>query len=292
MKKLASLVLLLVLLSTLLTACAFAEGKLIMTSFYPVYILAQNVLNGVEGVTVKNLTAPTTGCLHDYQLLAGDVRALSSADALITNGAGMEHYLDTLTSQLPALPIVDCSEGIELLPDEHEGEMNAHIWLDAQNAAKMVENMSAQLCAIFPDSAEQIASNAAEYAASLRALDGEIRQSLQNLASRDIVTFHEAFPYFAKAYDLNVVAVVVVEADEALSPRRLAAVMDAVRAAGNPPLFTEPQYASDAAVAIHNETGAPIYALDPLVTGDGAMTAYQDVMRKNAQVLLDALGAQ
>lgn len=290
MKKAVALLLLIALLAPTLAACALAEEQLVMTSFYPVYVLAQNVLAGVEGVTVKNLAAPTTGCLHDYQLLAGDVRALSTADALLINGAGMEQYLDDLTAQLPDLPVVDCSAGVALLPDEHEGEMNAHIWLDAQNAARMVDNMGDGLCALFPESADVIAENAKAYAASLRALDEEIKQTLDVLASRDIVTFHEAFPYFAKAYGLNVVAVVTVEADEALSPRRLAAVVDAVRAAGNPPLFTEPQYAPDAAVAIHQETGAPIFALDPLVTGDGAATAYQDVMRANADALLKALG--
>ncbi len=292
MKKSVSLLILCALLALPLSSCAIAEEKLIMTSFYPVYVLAQNVLADVGGVTLKNMTAPTTGCLHDYQLLAGDVRALAQADALVINGAGMEHYLDALTAQLPGLNIVDCSTGIELMPDEHEGEMNAHIWLDAQNAARMAENMGEALAALLPGQADKIKANAAEYAAALRALDEEIKQTLDALAARDIVTFHEAFPYFAEAYGLNVVAVVTVEADEALSPRRLAEVIDLVRAAGNPPLFTEPQYAPDAAVAIHNETGAPIYALDPLVTGEGDRTAYQDVMRENARVLLEALGTK
>ena len=69
----------------------------------------------------------------------------------------------------------------------------------------------------------------------------------------------------------------------------LAEVVDAVKAAGCPPLFTEPQYESAAVQAVSQETGAPVYALDPLVTGDGAMTAYQDVMRANLAVLQDAL---
>ena len=291
MKKILALALILALLSSALTSCALAEEKLVMTSFYPIYLIARNVLHDVEGVRLQNLTAPTTGCLHDYQLLAGDVRALAEADALVINGAGMEHYLDALTAQLPALPLVDCSLDIALLPDEEDGGMNAHIWLDPQNAAKMTENMAAGLAEILPEHAAQIHQNAAAYAETLRALDAEIRESLKDLASRDIVTFHEAFPYFAQAYDLNVVAVVAVEADEALSPRELSLVADKILAAGCPPLFTEPQYAADAAVILHNETGAPVFELDPLVTGDGALSAYEDGMRKNAETLKPALGA-
>ena len=82
---------------------------------------------------------------------------------------------------------------------------------------------------------------------------------------------------------------VALEPDEPLSPRMLAEVVDAVKAAGCPPLFTEPQYESAAVQAVSQETGAPVYALDPLVTGDGAMTAYQDVMRANLAVLQEAL---
>ena len=110
------------------------------------------------------------------------------------------------------------------------------------------------------------------------------------LTRRQIVTFHEAFPYFAAAYDLEVVAVVALEPDEPLSPRMLARVVEQVRAAGNPPLISEPQYEGSALRAVAQETGAPVYELDPLVTGDGALTAYEDVMRKNAQTLIEALG--
>ena len=75
-----------------------------------------------------------------------------------------------------------------------------------------------------------------------------------------------------------------------MNPAMLAEVVAAVRAAGNPPLFSEPQYENAALKAVAQETGAPVYELDPLVTGDGAKTAYQDVMRKNLAVLQEALG--
>ena len=74
------------------------------------------------------------------------------------------------------------------------------------------------------------------------------------------------------------------------STESLKEVIEKVKAAGNPPLFSEPQYENAALRTVAQETGAPVYELDPLVTGDGAKTAYEDVMRKNLQVLLEALG--
>lgn len=292
------------MLLTLLLCCgcgAQAEETRLVASFYPVYILAENVLRDVPGVTLTSMTAPSTGCLHDYQLLTSDMRALSGAAAFLINGAGMEAgFLPEIQAQLPQLAIVDCSPGVALIaedeehahehPDHDHGEYNAHIWLDPQNAIQMVRNLESGLSALLPQQAEKIRQNAEEYIARLEAVDAELAAAIAALPRKQIVTFHEAFPYFAKAYGLEVVAVVALEPDEPLSPRMLAEVVEAVRAAGNPPLFADPQYSGAALNAISQETGAPIYTLDPLVTGEGGLTAYEDAMRQNLAVLEQALG--
>ena len=93
MKKMLAL---LVALSMMFIACACSAsaGQVqVMTSFYPLYIFALNVFDGVDGVTVSCMTTPSTGCLHDYQLLASDMMKLAKADMLIVCGAGMENYL-------------------------------------------------------------------------------------------------------------------------------------------------------------------------------------------------------
>ena len=278
MKKACTLLLALLLLS--LSGCgAAAEDISVMATFYPVYVLAENVLDGVEGVSLSSMTPPSTGCLHDYQLLTSDMRALAKAQALLINGAGMEAFLDDVTGQFPNLNVIDCSPGVDLIAEEEDeeddhdhdhdhGEYNAHIWLAPENAVQMVKNLRD----------------------GLSALDAELRVAIEPLPRKKIVTFHEAFPYFARAYGLEVTAVVALEPDEPVSPRMLKEVIEKVKAAGNPPLFSEPQYENAALRTVAQETGAPVYELDPLVTGDGAKTAYEDVMRKNLQVLLEALG--
>lgn len=298
MKKCFGLLLALLLLS--LSGCgAVAEDISVMATFYPVYVLAENVLDGVEGVTLSSMTPPSTGCLHDYQLLTSDMRALAKAQALLINGAGMEAFLPDVMGQFPDLTVIDCSMGVELIAEEEDGEgdhdhdhgeFNAHIWLAPENAIQMVKNLRDGLSALLPGQAERIAANAEAYIERLTALDAELRAAIEPLPRKEIVTFHEAFPYFARAYGLEVKAVVALEPDEPVSPRMLKEVIEKVKAAGNPPLFSEPQYESAALRTVAQETGAPVYELDPLVTGDGAKTAYEDVMRKNLQVLLEALG--
>ena len=304
MKK--TLCLLLILVFFPLFPGVAEQEMTIVASFYPVYIMAQNVLSGVENVNLVSMTAPATGCLHDYQLLTGDMRTLSRADAFLVNGAGMEDaFLPKITAQFPDLPLVDCSVGVELIcgdahhhdhhdhhghEEGHEEEAyNAHIWLSPRNAMQMVENLRDGLSALLPHAADQIALNAENYLARLKNVDLALQDALSALPNRQMITFHEAFPYFARDYGLEILAVVALEPDAPLSIRMLEEVIETVQEAGNPPLFAEPQYNSAALRVISQETGARVYELDPFVTGEETLTAYEEAMQKNLQTLLYAL---
>ena len=156
----------------------------------------------------------------------------------------------------------------------------------------MVANLAEGLIAALPEHAEAIAANRDAYLIRLSALDEELTEGLADLPHRDIITFHEAFPYFAQAYGLNVAAVVNREPGDALSPARLAELVQVVRNLGAPPLFVEPQYDDMAARTLSAETGAPVYQLDPVVTGPEEnipLTYYEDIMRQNMTVLQEAL---
>ena len=84
-KLLAALLTLLIFLSP-----TFAAAETVVTSFYPIYLFALNLTQGIDGITIRNLAAPNTGCLHDYQLSTGDMKVLNKADVFLINGAGME----------------------------------------------------------------------------------------------------------------------------------------------------------------------------------------------------------
>lgn len=291
-----------ILLLALLVLPGLALCETIVTSFYPIWIMTLNLTSGLEDhVTVRNLAAPTVGCLHDYQLQPADMKALTAADAFLINGAGMEAFLPEITRSLPDLPIVEASEGIELLENgsaveileaEEEGETNSHIWLDPLRAVRMAENLAAGLIRVLPGDEAVITANLADYRARLEALDARLRQGLGDLPRKDIVTFHEAFPYFAAAYGLNVVAVVNKEPGEVLTPAQLGELVREIRLLGNPPLFVEPQYTDLSAQTLSSETGAPVYSLDPIVTGpeeNVPLDYYETVMLQNMNTLITAL---
>ena len=175
-----------------LTVTAGAAPLRIVTSFYPIHIATLNVAKDVPGVEVVNLTPPLTGCLHDYQMTPDDLKKLSGASVFIVNGAGMESFLDEAIRQAPGLKIVNASEGIELI-----GE-NPHVWVSVSLAMKQVENIARGLAKIDPVHADLYRKNADAYLVQLDALRIQMHEALKDAKSRDIVTFHEAFPYFAK----------------------------------------------------------------------------------------------
>ena len=194
-KLLAALLTLLIFLSP-----TFAAAETVVTSFYPIYLFALNLTQGIDGITIRNLAAPNTGCLHDYQLSTGDMKVLNKADVFLINGAGMESYLTRVMDTFPKLPVVDASTGITLLTEDgmdeyvddhdhdhededaddhghhHAGEANAHIWLDAQNAIQMVDNLADGLISAMPQYEAQIEQNRADYVSRLTALDEELKE--------------------------------------------------------------------------------------------------------------------
>ena len=261
----------------------------IVTSFYPIYIMAKNITADVAGVKLINLTGPQTGCLHDYQLTPDNVKTLQKADIFIVNGAGSESFMDKVTAQQKQLKIITATQGIKLINNTGQTDPNPHVWVSLAGAIQEVKYISQQLSALDPDRASQYEQNSTAYIAKLENLRKEMHAALDQLPQRNIVSFHEAFPYFAEEFDLNIVAVVEREPGSEPSAREITETIEIVKAAKAPALFVEPQYPSGSAEVIAKETGARVYVLDPAVTGPDDADAYLNIMRNNLVALKEAL---
>lgn len=297
MKKILLAILLsLVPCSLFLTACGSDEkqdDKLkIVTSFYPMYLDVMNITRGVEGVEVVNLTPPQTGCLHDYQLTPEDMKTLETADIFVVNGLGMEAFLDKVTEARPDLKIINASDTPKIVPIIEDGVPNPHVWMSLTYSIEQVKNILSKLSELDPTRAEQYRMHALEYVDELTTLRDEMHISLDMLPNKDIVTFHEAFPYLAAEFKLNIVAVIEREPGTEPTPQELADTIEKINALPVKVIFTEPQYSPKAAETIARETGAQIYELDPIVTGEAKpenLLDYPDRMLTNTLTLIKAL---
>lgn len=273
----------------------------VLASFYPMYVHALNVAWDIDGVVVENLTEPITGCLHDFQLTTGHMRRLADADVLVINGGGTETFLKKVIQQRPGLKVIDAGKGIEFIRGTHHGgggdhsdeEANVHVWVSPRLAIRQVGNIGDGLAAIDPGRAESYRANARAYISRLEVLRDRMAREFGWVRGKKVITFHEAFPYFADDLGLEVVAVIQRDPGTEPSPRELGRTIDLVRKMGVTAVFAEPQYPASGAEAIRRETGVRVGLLDPVVTGpetpEEARSAYLGAMEKNLRVLRETL---
>jgi len=260
----------------------------IVTSFYPMYIMARNVVKDVPGVSVQSLAPAFTGCLHDYTVTTSDMKKLSQAQVFVANGAGMESFLDRVMAQHLDLKIIQLSEGIPLIKGEGNKGDNPHVWVSISNAIIQVKNLGRAMGELDPAHREMYAKNTDNYVSRLEALKDKMHSELAPYKGSQIITFHEAFPYFAEEFGLNIAAVIEREPGSQPSAKELAETIEIIKKNKIAALFSEPQYAAGAARTIAQETGAKVYVLDPAVSGPDDDNAYINIMENNLAVLKKA----
>lgn len=274
----------------------------LLASFYPIAIMALNITDGVEGVAVESMAQQQTGCLHDFQMTTADMKKAETADAFLINGAGMEGFLDKISDQLPELPVIDSSTGIPLIASgedhhhdggeghDHDQEAyNPHLWVSITNCMEQVRNLSEGIIALDPEHEAEYRENTETYLEKLSALRDKMHSALDHVKNKDIITFHEAFPYFAEEFGLHIAAVINREPDSQPSAKELADTIRLVRETDVKALFVEPLYPETSADIIAAETSAQVYVLDPAVSGEWDKNAYLTAMESNLQVLEQAL---
>ncbi len=297
MKKIVSII-------SALLVCIFASGcqknlakqTRYVASCYPVYIIALNLIDGIEGTEVIHMSENHQGCLHDFQIQSEDLKNIEKSSAFIINGAGMENFLKKVTDEIPKIKIIDSSKDIKLLENNchhhhhsHEHEYNPHIWMSIDNYIKQTENIAEGLIESDPGNEEKYKQNCEEYILKLKNLKNDITLKLKDVRGKSIITFHEAFPYFANEFGLNIPDVINHDPENEPSAKQISKTINIMKENNINSLFIEPQYKSTAAETISKETGAKIYTLDPAVTGENSKDAYIEIMTKNAETLKEAL---
>ena len=267
-------------------AGAEMDALRVTVTVYPLYLAVSNITQGVP-VRVSCLAPPESGCMHDYQLTAKDRRLLEQSDAIVINGAGLEDFLTRVLPQLPGA-VIDASGGVRLLRDPG-GEANPHVWAGIHSYMEQVGNIVDGLSALDPTHEALYRQNGGAYLESLRALEAELAERLAPLSGARIVTAHAAFDYFAEAFGLVVAATVETEPGHAPSARELARILQVIQTEEIRALFAEVGQENQSLDILSRESGIPVYALDPAVSGTGSLSDYARIMRANATTLLEAL---
>ena len=266
----------------------------VVASFYPLYTATLNVVGTCDGVTVSCLTAPQTGCLHDYQLSPAERAALGEADVLIQNGGGMESFLEAALETLPELTVIDTSAEVDLLTCEehehgHDHSVNAHLWVEPTLYAEQVKRVRDGLCAADPVHAAEYTANAGTYLKKIAAVEQQLNEIA--LPFSHALLFHESVTYAARALRLETVGLIPLGEDEAASAAELAEIADALKGKAVLLLYDKQYTALYESLSGYAEKAAIVRwdsAVKP-ISGVAAENAWLVAMQRNINALKEAV---
>lgn len=296
----------------------------VVTSFYPMYIATLNIVDGVKGVRLENLSEPQTGCLHDFQLTPEDMKLLSTADVFVINGGGIESFMSDVAKAYPKLDVVEACEDVALLSDDesdsdhdhdhdadaesdsdhdhdHEadtesdsahdhdhGDENAHAWMSVPRYRTMVKTIASHLAQKDEAHAEEYYANAEKYDAKLAKLEKE-QDSLKSLTDgQNIVIFHEAYAYVADDYSMNACYLLDLDEERSVSAGEIKQVISAIKDDGVSVILAEELYGKSMGDTVSRETDVHVVYIDPLNRGEYDKDSYLDGMEQNIELIKDA----
>ena len=256
----------------------------IVTSFYPMYIIAENITDGAENVELENMADVNVGCLHDYTLTTEDMKKLENADIFITNGLGMESFIDKAITSNQEMKIIDSSTNIQNLISD-EDEINAHLWTSIEKYITQVENVAEGLKANNPENAEIYEKNANQYIEELKQLRERYLSELEGLKGKKAICLNEAFEYMGQELGLEMTTVETDHEESTMSAEMLRSIIDEAKAENIEMIIIDKNDNKANAETIANETGAAIYELNSGLSGSMDKDAYINAMEENLQLL-------
>lgn len=252
----------------------------VVTSFYPVYVIANNLLDGIEDVNLSCLSEPKTGCLHDFQLTPEDMKLLDKADIFIINGSGAESFIDKVISECDNLVIINGTESL----DEEE-ELLMHAWMNPLDYLMEVDNISKGLIEALPQYKEQIEKNNIAYTKAVGKIS-VFSSHMPAVTGKSVILFSEAFEPLAKYLSLKVLLVVDLDEEREVSSAEVKEVIDALNANPEAFIMADETYGKKLAETIQNEVDVKVYYIDPLTRGElQDKNYYIDNMAKNLEIL-------
>ena len=237
--------------------------------------------------------------VHTFEPAPSDAAKIAAADLILMSGLGLDDWVSSLieAAQQSDANVVRLGEDLDKVgtwsylasPDgDPEHAYDPHVWLDPAGAELYVKRIAERVSQDQPELASAITATSANGIDQIRALDVEVSAMFAAIPaeSRKIVTFHDAFGSYARAYDITIVGVAIASPGQDPSAREIAALIDAIRASGVTTVFSEVQFPSKVLTSIAAETGATVLAdLYSDALGKAPGDTYLGAMRANATAI-------
>lgn len=285
----------LTVLAALGASPASAKTLDVVASFSVLADVVKNV--GGDHVTVKSLVPPN-GDPHEFEPSPDDAKALKSADVAFVSADGLETWFKRLAKAAgyKAEP-VSASVGIKTHEMDEDGKRvtDPHVWNDPSNVLVWVANIEKALAAADPEDAAAFKANAARYADEIRAVDayGHAKFDAVPKDRRKVLTSHDAFGYFGRAYGVTFLSPLGISTESEPSAQGVAKLIDQIKRERVKVYFLEnsndPRLMRQIAEATGAEAGGELYP-EALSPSDGPAATYLQMARYNVDTIAKAMG--
>lgn len=300
------------IIASFLTLSFWALGGIshandVVTTIKPLHSLVQAVMGetGRPKLLVEGRHSP-----HGFEMKPSHIMALKNADIIFYIDKDFEVFLNkpllSLSKNIKVIPVAQ-KTNLELLKnrkkgawkthhdthhDHHHGTNDFHIWLNPDNAQKIVTLIAKELSLLYPNNQEIYQKNAQKMRAKIAQTDKKITQELKPFKNKNFIVFHDAYHYFEKHYGLTSVGSLTIEPHEALSIKQLQDIKKIIMQKEAVCIFKEPQFSDRKINTVIEGTNTKIGMLDPLGSSltDGE-DLYINVLKNLAQNFKECLGA-
>lgn len=260
------------------------ETFTVAATIYPLYDITRNVI-GSEG-SVKAIVPPGASP-HLFEFSPKQIKDLQDVRAVFAIGHGLDNWAAQIANVVKGSRVIVVDEGIQLRRFK-DGTTDPHYWLRFDNASKIADNITSALAAIDTAHAQTYLENAARYKQKLAAEERKLNEVLNPVRGIPILTFHDAWFYFAEDFGLTIKGTFEPAAGEEPTPRYLAELQKKIKAEHIDIIFVEPQLSTGLLKSFAQDNKIRIAELDPLGGVEGRMT-YVALMDFNANAVRRAL---
>ena len=244
------------------SAASAPPRLLIATTVAPITSIVSSIAG--DRADVRGIVPEGTNS-HTFEPQPSVAELLSTADVVYLNGLQLEDPTRELAEEnlKPGAEIVEI--GTQAIPaseylydfsfPKEGGKPNPHLWTDPTLARRYAEIVAADLSTRDPDNAAAYAANYTRFATMIDTLDAAMRTSFATIPKRELLTYHDAYAYFAETYDWTVIGAIQVSDFDDPTPKEVADLIEQVREAGVPAIFGSEVFPSPVLEQIGREAG-------------------------------------
>lgn len=270
---------------------AMAKTLNVVTSFSVLGDMTRQV--GGDAVNVTTLVGPD-GDPHTFEPSPKESALLSKADVVVVNGLGLEGWIDRLVKASGFKgQLVVASQGVSTQTLEEDGRTvtDPHAWNNVANGVIYVHNITEGLAKADPQQASSLKARGATYAAELNQLDAWVKQRVSTIPreKRKVLTSHDAFGYFARAYQVDFLSPQGLSSESEASAADVGALIKQIQADGVHTWFMEnqldPRLVKQIAAATGAQAGGELYP-EALSKPGGVADSYINMVRHNVDTIV------